>query len=299
MTRSIGEQMVRANGVDLCAQTFGDPADPAILLIAGAAGSMLGWEDEFCERLAAGSRFVIRYDHRDTGRSVSYAPGAPPYTFRDLAEDSVGLLDALSLGGAHFVGLSMGGGIAQLVALEHPDRVASLMLLATSPFAPRPDGPELPSMSEAFLAYASGAQSPDWTDRAAVIDFIVAAMRMMSGESPDFDDAAARDFAGRDVDRTVNVASNQLNHFAIDGGDPILGHVGEIRAPTLVIHGARDPVFPPGHGVALAQEIPGARLLALDEMGHELPRAVWDTVISAILRHTSGGGGDGVTRSHH
>jgi pimeloyl-ACP methyl ester carboxylesterase len=284
---SSDEQMVRVNGVDLCVQTFGDFSDPAILLIAGRAGSMLSWEDAFCERLAAGSRFVVRYDHRDTGRSISHEPGMPPYTFRDLAEDTVGLLDAFGLGRAHFVGLSMGGGIAQLVALDQPDRVASLTLIATSPFAPRPDGPDLPPMGEALLAFASSVQYPDWSDRAAVIDFMVDGMRMLSGEPADFDDAAARDFAGRDVDRTVNVASCQLNHFAMAGGDPIVGHVGEIRAPTLVLHGARDPLFPPGHGVALARDIPGARLLTLDWMGHELPRRVWDVVVPAILEHTS------------
>src|SRR3954470_12147256 len=104
-----GETIVQANGVDLCVQSFGDPADPAILLIHGAATSMHGWEGEFCERLAAGPRFVIRYDHRDTGRSASYAPGAPPYSFRDLAADAVGLLDVFSLDRAHLVGRSMGG----------------------------------------------------------------------------------------------------------------------------------------------------------------------------------------------
>ncbi len=103
------EKIVRANGVELCVETFGDPADPAILLIHGAATPMHGWEDELCESLAAASRFVIRYDHRDTGRSVSYEPGAPQYTLRDLTADAVGLLDAFDLGSAHLVGRSMGG----------------------------------------------------------------------------------------------------------------------------------------------------------------------------------------------
>ena len=120
------ERIIRAKGVDLCVQTFGDRADPPILLIMGGASSMDWWEDGFCERLMAGSRFVIRYDHRDTGRSVSYEPGAAPYSLRDLAEDAVGLLDALGLESAHLVGMSMGGWIGQLVALDHPDRVASL-----------------------------------------------------------------------------------------------------------------------------------------------------------------------------
>ena len=106
------ERIIRANGVDLCVQTFGDSADPPILLIMGGASSMDWWEDGFCERLMAGSRFVIRYDHRDTGRSVSYEPGAAPYSLRDLAEDAVGLLDAFGLESAHLVGMSVGGGSA-------------------------------------------------------------------------------------------------------------------------------------------------------------------------------------------
>jgi pimeloyl-ACP methyl ester carboxylesterase len=127
------EKIVRANGVDLCVETSGDPADPPILLIHGAAASLIAWEDEFCERLAAGSRFVIRYDHRDTGRSVSYEPGAPQYTLRDLVADVVSLLDVFDLGSAHLVGRSMGGGIAMLAALDYPDRVASLTLVGTTP----------------------------------------------------------------------------------------------------------------------------------------------------------------------
>jgi len=117
-------------------QTFGYAGDPAILLIMGAAASMDWWEDGFCERLAVGRRFVIRYDHRDTGRSVSYQRGAPPYALRDLAADAVGLLDAFSLARAYLVGFSMGGAIAQLVTLDHRGRVESLTLIATSPAGP-------------------------------------------------------------------------------------------------------------------------------------------------------------------
>ncbi len=278
------EKIVRANGVALCVETFGDPADPPILLIHGAAASLLAWEEEFCERLAAGSRFVIRYDHRDTGRSVSYEPGAPPYTFRDLVADAVGLLDAFGLGSAHLVGRSMGGGIAMLAALDYPDRVASLTLVGTSP-----GGSDLPPMSEEFLAYVGGARAPNWSDREAVIDHVIGLLRVFSGGSGHLDEAAMRDLVGRDVDRTVNVASSMTNHFAMDVGEPFRDRLGEIRAPTLVVHGAEDPVFPLGHALALEKEIPGTRLLTLEQTGHELPRAVWDVVVPASLRHTSGG----------
>ena len=279
-----GEKIVQANGVDLCVQTFGDPADPAILLIHGAAASMLAWEEEFCERLAAGSRFVIRYDHRDTGRSVSYEPGAPPYTLRDLVADAMGLLDVFELRCAHLVGRSMGGGIAMLAALEYPDRVASLTLVGTSP-----GGPDLPPMSEEFLAHISGTKNPDWSDREAVIDHIISMLRVFSGGSGHLDEATMRGLVGYDVDRTVNVASSQINHFVMDLGVPFRDRLSEIGAPTLVIHGAEDPVFPLGHAIALEREIPGARLLTLERTGHELPPAVWDVAVPAILRHTSGG----------
>ena len=131
-TYSGNEKIVQANGVDVCVQTFGDRADSPILLIHGATTSMLGWEDEFCERLTAGSRFIIRYDQRDTGRSVSYEPGAPQYTLRDLVADAVGLLDAFDLESAHLVARSMGGQLAMLAALDYPDRIASLTLIGTS-----------------------------------------------------------------------------------------------------------------------------------------------------------------------
>jgi pimeloyl-ACP methyl ester carboxylesterase len=276
------ETIVQANGVDLCVQTLGDPADPAILLIHGAATSMHGWEDEFCKRLAAGPRFVIRYDHRDTGRSVSYAPGEPPSTLRDLAADAVALLDVFNLESAHLVGRSMGGGIAIIAALDFPVRVASLTLIGTSP-----GGPDLPPMSKEFLAHIFEAETPDWSDRQSVIDSIVDLLRLYSGGSGHFDEVAMRDLVGREIDRTVNVASSQINHFAMDVGAPSRGRLATISVPTLVIHGTQDPIFPLGHALALVEEIPSARLLTLDRTGHELPRAAWDVVISAIMRQTA------------
>jgi pimeloyl-ACP methyl ester carboxylesterase len=277
------ERIVRANGVDLCLETFGDPSDPAILLIAGAGGSMLSWEEEFCERLAAGRRFVIRYDRRDTGRSVTYEPGAPGYTGPDLVDDAVGILDALGVDRAHVVGISMGGGIAQFVALDHPDRVASLTVISTTA---GPGDPDLPSMSEKLSAhFASPPPEPDWSDRAAVIDYVVEDARPYASRSRAFDEAAWRELAGRDFDRSVNIASSMTNHLLVEGGPSHWRErLGEIRVPTLVVHGTEDPLFPYEHGVALANEIPGARLVPLERTGHELPRAVWDVVAPAILR---------------
>ena len=284
-----GERIVRANGVDICVETFGDPADPPILLIMGGAASMDWWEDGFCERLMAGSRFVIRYDHRDTGRSISYEPVAAPYSLRDLSDDAVGLLDAFGLESAHLVGMSVGGWIGQLVALDHPDRVASLTLISTSPTA-GPSDPDLPEMSEELQAFfAEEASEPDWSDRDAVIDYIVEGERPFAGSRP-FDEAAIREIAARVFYRTTNLASSITNHAGIDSGARWRERLGEVSVPTLVIHGTEDPMFPYGNAVALAKEIPGAQLLPLERVGHEVPhRALWDVVAPAILRHTSVG----------
>jgi pimeloyl-ACP methyl ester carboxylesterase len=282
-----GERIIRANGVDLCLQTFGHRIDPPILLIMGGASSMDWWEDGFCERLMAGCRFVIRYDHRDTGRSVSYQPGAAPYSLRDLAQDALSLLDALGLESAHLVGMSMGGWIGQLVALENPDRLASLTLISTSPTAGTSD-PDLPEMSQELLAlFAEEDTEPDWSDRAAVIDSIVEGEHPFAGSGP-FNEAAIRAIAARVFDRTTNLASSITNHAGIDSGDRWRERLGELSVPTLVIHGREDPMYPYGNAVALAKEIPGAQLLALERVGHEVPpRAVWDVVVPTILRHTA------------
>ena len=179
----------------------------------------------------------------------------------------------------------MGGAIAQISALEHPDRVVSLTLIATSPGGP--GEPDLPSMSDEARAEFSAAPEPDWADRAAVIDYLVGIERACASKSRPFDEAAMRDLAGRIVDRTDNIESCLTNHFAMHGGEPWRQRLGELRVPTLVIHGTEDPVMHFDHGRALAGEIPGARLLALEQTGHELPPRVWDVVVPAILEHTS------------
>jgi pimeloyl-ACP methyl ester carboxylesterase len=278
-------RIVRVNDVDHCVETFGDRGDPAILLIAGAAGSMLSWEDEFCERLAAGARFVIRYDFRDTGRSVTYLPGAPEYTFRDLVEDAVGVLDAVGKDDGHLVGLSMGGAIAQIAALDHSDRVASLTLISTSPAGP--GAPDLPPMSDELTAYFAQSTAPDWSDREAVIEHYVESARPHAARSQPFDEAPWRQLGRWEFERSINLASS-MNHVVLDDGPEWRERLGEIRAPTLVIHGTDDPLFPLEHGIALAKEIPGARLIALEETGHELPRRVWDVVVPAILQQSEG-----------
>jgi pimeloyl-ACP methyl ester carboxylesterase len=282
------EAIVPVNGVKLCVQTFGDPTDSAVLLISGISASMLDWPEEFCQRLAAGSRFVIRYDHRDTGRSVTYPLGSPGYVERDLDEDPIGVLDALGVATAHVVGISMGGGIAQSLAVRHPRRVASITLVSTSPIATSPDDPPLPpAAAEAMATF--GAGPPELPDRAAAVDYVASQHRPLTSASRPVSEAYLRDRASRVVDRATNVAS-MYNHWVVLGqgeGDAVTRQqLAGITAATLVVHGTEDPLFPLPHGAAFADLIPGARLLVLEQTGHEVPPAVWDTVVPAILDHT-------------
>jgi pimeloyl-ACP methyl ester carboxylesterase len=277
--------LVHANGVDLCVQTFGEHADPAVLLVMGAGASMDCWEDDFCARLAAGPRYVVRYDHRDTGQSTSYPPGAPGYTGDDLVADPIALLDVLGLGAAHVVGMSMGGALAQVMALDHGERVASLTLIATSPAGPDDD---LPPMTDAGRAAFGALEEPDWSDRPAAIEYLTELSRALASRAHPFDEDATRALFARAVDRTTNVESSMKNHHAAEGTDRWRERLGGLDVPTLVIHGSQDPVFPLGHGEALAREIPGAELLVLEGAGHELPRRDWDVVVPAILRITRG-----------
>jgi pimeloyl-ACP methyl ester carboxylesterase len=282
-----GQRIIEVNGVGLCVDTAGDAADPAILLIGGMGASMDWWEEEFCQRLAAGGRFVIRYDHRDTGRSVSYPAGAPGYTGADLAADAVGVLDAFGRRSAHLAGISMGGALAQQVALAHPRRVDSLVLISTSPAVP--GRAELPPMSEDLRAYfAAEVPLPDWTERAAVIDYLVGYERRLEAAEY-FDEAHVRALVARIVDRTSDMAASVMNHALAEEGELARGRLDEIAAPTLVIHGTADPLFPYGHAEALARGIPRAELLPLEGVGHQMPpRPWWTSVIAAMLRHTSG-----------
>ena len=261
-------------------ETFGGRSDPPILLVMGMAGSMDWWETEFCERLAAGPRFVIRYDLRDTGQSVTYEPGAPGYSARDLVNDAVGILDALELPRAHVVGQSMGGALAQILALDHPDRVASLTLATTS-FADQSEH-DLPGMRPE-LGEAFAAPEPDWTDREATLDYLTDFSRAFASPSHPPDDRALWNHV---IERSKSIESSMKNHALMDETSTDRT-VGELDMPVLVIHGTEDPLLPYEHGVALARAIPGARLVTLEETGHELPRRTWDVVVPAILELTA------------
>jgi pimeloyl-ACP methyl ester carboxylesterase len=280
------ERIVEANGVDLCLETFGSQDDPAILLISGGQSSMLGWPDEFCSRLAGAGRFVIRYDNRDTGRSVTYPPGEPGYTFDDLVDDAAALLDVLAVARAHVVGISMGGALAQVMALTHPERIASLTLIATSPVSAAVDEGELPRMAPETAAAFAAVRTPDWSDRAAVLDYLVEQEQLCAGRKRPDEEAALRETAGRIFDRSTNIASAS-NHFSLSGNEPDPGRFAGFGAPVLILHGSDDPLFAFEHARALRRAFGDATLTELTGIGHELPQASWDRVIPSIVRHTA------------
>jgi pimeloyl-ACP methyl ester carboxylesterase len=278
---------IRTNGVEIHAEALGHLTDPPLLLIMGAMASGVWWPDELCRRLAAQGRHVIRYDHRDTGRSTSYPPGEIGYSVEDLADDAVAVLDAYGIARAHLVGMSLGGFLAQLVALKHPSRVETLTLIASERLA-APD-PSLPGIAPAILDYHRRAASIDWSDHAAVIEYQVGAWRLLAGPGHAFDAAGIRAIAAADLARTANPLT-PMNHALLTGGERWHGRLAEIQVPALIIHGTEDPVLPYAHGLALVEALPRARLLTLPGTGHELHRDDWAAIVAAVARHTAPGG---------
>ena len=278
----MAERVIDANGVQLCTEPFGDPADRPILLVQGVGASMLWWGEGFCRMLSDPGRFVIRYDHRDTGRSITYQPGCPGYTGADLVADAAGVLDAYGIPSAHVVGVSAGGAFAQLLALAFRERVLSLVLISTSPATP--GDRDLPSPTDAFRRFVSTARV-DRSDRQSVVEFVVGYCRMLAGPVRSFDEARMRELVRRDVERARDFAAAGNHELLAEGqspGEPL----SSIAAPTLVIHGTADPMFPIEHGVALAREIPEASLLRLEGAGHGIDPTDHETIAAAIIRRT-------------
>ena len=286
MQTAIGttESTIRSGDAEIVTQAFGVPSDPAVLLIMGQMASMLWWPEGLCERLAEGGRYVIRYDNRDTGRSTSYEPGKPPYTGDDFVGDAVAVLDGYGFDRAHVVGMSAGGATAQLVALDHPARVASVTAISTTKVGGTDE--ELPGPDAEYMAHAAAAEDLDWSDTQAVAEFLVRDARALAGTRHPFDEAAARDLVTRDLERAARPES-LVNHALLNDGEGRERDVGEISAPFLVVHGTADPLFPHEHGVALAEAIPAARLVTIDGGGHELHEADWNQIVEAIVTHTA------------
>jgi pimeloyl-ACP methyl ester carboxylesterase len=274
---------VNVNEISLGIESFGDDNAPLLLLAGGT--TMLSWPDALCERLAAGGRRVVRYDLRDSGESSTTDPQAPAYTLRDLAADAAALADALGGGPAHLAGTGVGGMVAQVAALEHPDAFSALTLAGTRAVAPGPPDEDLPDHDEATMKRLFALPMPDWTDREAVAEFAADSAEIL-GDDP----AAARAVAARVWDRTPGTAppvqmANQMGMVfsRLDCTPRWRERLPGIDVPTLVVHGRRDPFFPVGNGEAIAREIPGARLLVLEEAATAIPEAAVGEVAEAML----------------
>ncbi len=283
MAEAFGAGSVRANGVEIGIEGFGGRGDPLVLLVGGT--TMLSWPDPVCARLAAGGRRVVRYDLRDSGTSTTIDPENPAYDLRDLAADAAALVGALGAETAHLAGIGVGGMVAQVAALDHPEVFRALTLVGTRAVAPGPVDEDLPDHDPEVMGALFAHEMPDWTDREAVAAFAAAGADLL-GDAPE----QARATAARVWDRTpaadpaVHLA-NQLGMVfsRIDCAPRWRERLGDLDLPTLVVHGRADPFFPVGNGEALAAEIPGARLLVLDDMGTALRDTAADRVAAAML----------------
>ncbi len=274
-----------APDVRLWAEESGDAQAPPLLLIMGANAAGLAWPDELVARLGRHHR-VIRYDHRDTGRS-SWAYGEHPYAIADLAGDAVALLDALSVDRAHLVGMSMGGLLAQLVLLDHPERVLSATLIGTSPLGGvGPGEPPLPDPDERLLPI--WARLGEQRDREAELDFRVEHWRALHGDALPFDAAEFRRLEERLIDHAGRHDSSFAHALASQDRLDRGAELARVRTPTLVIESPEDPLAGPEHARSLARAIPGARLVTMPGMGHSLPAMVLEPLAAAILEHTTG-----------
>ena len=283
-------------GITLCYETFGDPADPPALLIMGLAVQMLAWHEDFCRALSERGLYVVRFDNRDIGRSTHMRSRPPAlgqlalravvrprrntgYTLSDMAHDSAGLLDGLGLAPAHVIGASMGGMIAQTLAAIHPDKVRSLVSIMSST-GNRWVGQPRPSIYPIFLR-----RPPNSRDA-----FLSTAEQLFAAigstgipQTPDDIRKIAADSFERDHDAAGPV--RQLAAILASGDRT--AQLAQITAPTLVIHGSADPLVTPSGGRATAAAIDDARLLMIEGMGHDMPRAAWPTLIDAIAEHAA------------
>lgn len=276
------EKIIQVDGIQICTESFGNPEHPPLLLIMGASASMIWWDEEFCRRLANNGRFVIRYDNRDVGRSITYEPGNPQYNVIDMVNDATRVMNYYNLKRVHLVGMSLGGMIAQLLALRNPERVFTITMISSSIWDDRPD---LPSIDSKILNYHSKGASVNWKDRDTAVNYMVGGWSLLNGSKHPFDEQRARKLAETEFDRANNLLS-MFNHALLKGGESYYGKTSEIKVPALVIHGTEDPVLPFVHGEAISDEISNTELLNLEGSGHEIHYKEWDNIVTAIVKHT-------------
>jgi pimeloyl-ACP methyl ester carboxylesterase len=282
------ERLAPANGIELAYQEMGDLEGEPLLLVMGLATQMIAWDEGFCALLAERGFRVVRFDNRDIGRSTKIeGAGLPsrlemmtgrrataPYLLRDMARDTVGLMDHLGIDSAHLVGASMGGMIVQSAAIEHPERVRSMVSMMSTTGNRWVGTPTL-------KAYGLILGSPP-LGREAMIRRAVRTFRAIGSPGYPFEEDRIREMASRSYDRGHDPVGVARQLHAITASGDRTRALGAVRAPATVIHGSRDPLIRPSGGRATAKAIPGARLRMIDGMGHDLPYALWPTIVEEI-----------------
>jgi pimeloyl-ACP methyl ester carboxylesterase len=283
----MAEEFAAVNGIDVCFERFGDEGRPPLLLIMGLGGQMIWWEDEFCSQLADRGFHVVRFDNRDVGRSTIFKDAAPPkpldlllrrsksaYSLDDMADDAVALLDHLGISAAHVVGASMGGMIAQSIAIRHPSRTLSLTSIMSTTGNRR--------VGQARWRLYPALLKPSPSERGAYIENFVKTFRLIGSKTYPPDLEKTRDLAGRSFDRSYNPAGTARQLGAISSAADRTEGLRGVRVPALVIHGADDKLVAPSGGKATADAIPGARLVVIPGMAHDMPPEVWPQMLDAI-----------------
>jgi pimeloyl-ACP methyl ester carboxylesterase len=291
-------QIARANGIEICYEIFGDAGAEPMLLIMGLGAQMIHWDDDFCRQLAARGFRVIRFDNRDIGKSSKMTGGkrlgavellkqrflkipvAAPYKLRDMADDTIGLMDVLGIGSAHVVGLSMGGMIAQELAISFPQRVHSLTSIMSTT-----GNPKVPPPTREASAILMAP--PPATKEEFFVRFAQTWKILRVGSFPR-DEALDHARAERTYERGLNPAGVGRQLRAILASGSRKQRLASVKAPTLVIHGTVDPLVRPEGGKDTAASIPGAKLLLIEGMGHALPIPMWPQIIGAIDQHAHG-----------
>ena len=287
--------MARAhvNSLQLEYESFGDPAATPLLLLMGLSYQMIEWDDDLCALIADRGFWVTRFDNRDVGLSTKLetlgtpdlktmlaGTATPPYSLDDMADDAVGILETLGVGAAHVVGVSMGGMIAQLIAIHHQERVLSLTSIMSTVGGPNVVQAE-PSVGAALLA-------PPGRTRKERVEQSLANRRLIFGTGMPFDEDRARRKAERAVDRCFYPDGVRRQIAAIFAAPDRTAALGELTTPTLVIHGENDPLVPPANGRQTEAALPGARLIMVPGMGHALPEQVWPQLVDAIKAVAAG-----------
>ncbi|MHA2398577.1 MAG: alpha/beta fold hydrolase [Promethearchaeota archaeon] len=269
----------KANGIELEYETFGDSSDKALLLVNGLGSQMIDWYLGFVLNLVGRGFYVIRFDNRDVGLSSKMEePDRAQYSLEDMADDAVGLLDALNIAKAHICGESMGGMIVQIIALRYPTRVLSLTSIMSStgnPNIPRGD----PEVGKVLM-------QPAPSDREGYVEYYVKLRRLLYGSFP-YDEDKNREISGRFYDRSFYPPGISRQSMAIMRSGNRKSHLSSIKVPTLIIHGTDDPVIPVEGGKDTHEAIPGSKLLIIEGMGHSFPQETWRQISAAIAENAS------------